>query len=1312
MKSLNTTASNTAALNTTAQSEADLRHPVFSASILHGLHLLEADAGTGKTWTLTGLIVRAIIERNLGIDAVLAVTFTNAAVAELKLRTRGRLLDMAAALETAAALESANPMELAQAANSHAPGDPFITTYCNQIAAAAIHDEHGALISPELALRRIRLALARSDELAAFTLHGFCQRLLSSQPLLTRTAPDLKPVADGTAPIASATRDWWRTHVLTLPLADASLLLSLGLRLKNLIDAVTQRLIDPLSVVLEAAGDWRGCLEQAIAARLALAEAVQGDRERVMEWFGAGKSGKAKIDGRLFPRKSTVKHLAILLEFSRADRMLPWPAESLDYFSSARLARQGANLPMLAQLSLVRRCDDLLSQYDEQLNPIFAALVNECLHSVRRQLETGRFNQAELSYDDLIRLTHEALSDAGNGARLAAGIRQRYAFALLDECQDTDPMQWSILRKIWPMDNGRASDSDSDPDSQTDSSTKSKTIAREGLVLVGDPKQSIYRFRGADIYAYLEARSHWGPRRSDLAVAAIRPALARLDENQRSDPALLAGINAIFQVPESFLIPQIQYRNSRPGARPRAVFTTKATASESDARGSFCWVQWSRPGKPDVHTIAQACASEIRSLLQPGRTAIDGKPLAPNDIAVLVGRHDEGRAVKSALKDLGLGAVEITREQVTTSDEAYELLRIIAAIASPGETPLLRGALATRALGVAFAELELGLVEHAVLFEQARLLWPIQGPRAALSVLFRHFDSAARLASGVHAERVLTNHSHMLDLLAGAEQAKSSASLGLRWLQRVIDQEERPDVESDELELRLESDSDLVRILTLHKSKGLEFPVVFVPFAWGSRRRGTHSAGLRFHRPAPSDLDVEPDQSRWQAVIDLNFKHRSASLAHQQEEELAERLRLLYVAVTRARHRCYLFAPPLAPPASALAPSAPALATSTQPLAPLAPASKPLKDSASNQSAIDYLMSLYSPEHLRDALKVITRLDIDELFAVEVIDSAVTKALAPPLRLAQLQRRLFRSWQTSSYSGILASAQNAAQAGQHNPRDRDQWVGAPVQSPKQPLAQPQPKPQSPTVNAVRFGFPAGANAGACLHRILEEADFRRGIDATRAARTLASYGLPSQLAPELVSWLNQVLNTELGVPGLRLSQIAPADCRVELEFNLRVSGLGNADLVAAIERTEPIDLDLPSRPWRGFLNGFIDLIFRFEGRYYLLDWKSNWLGDSAADYGADGMTAAIREHAYALQYSIYQLALHRHLTLRLTDYDPARHLGGVFYLFIRGVGAAPELPGASQAGIYYRMPNLELLQQLDGLFLADDRQLGRAEIPG
>ncbi len=1228
------------------RSDDSLLHPVFAPNMLWGLHLLEADAGTGKTWTLTGLIVRAIIERNAPIDSILAVTFTNAAVAELKTRTRARLLDMAATLARATLLGQASA------------ADPFTAIYTARIVAGLISDSDGQKIDCEAALRRIQLALARSDELAAFTLHGFCQRLLSSQPLLTRTPPELNPVADGFAAIANATRDWWRSEVLSLPLVDASLLLALGLRLTNLIDAVAQRLMDPLTLVLATTRNWRSDLKTSVAARSALAESVSADQAQVMEWFGAGKAGRARIDGRNFPRKSTLKHLASLLEFSRAERLIAWPADALEYFSSARFVKHAANLELLGQLRLVRACDQLLKQFDERLNAIFASLVSECLDHVHARLDLNRFNQAELPYDELVRLTYEALHDPSNGARLAAGVRQRYGFALVDECQDTDSLQWSILRNIWPM------------------NSPQESRASEGLVLVGDPKQSIYRFRGADIYAYLEARSYWSTREGSAVGEVVRPELARLDENQRSDPPLLEAINAIFGTSESFLIPQIEYLPSRPGTRPRAAFKTVPpdktmqpgktvppletappleaaqplnAIGQTSERGAFCWVQWTLPEKADTQTIAQACANEILSLLAAGRTSLDGKPLAPNDIAVLVSRHDEGRAVKSALKALGLGAVEITREQVTSSAQAYELLRVVAAVASPGETRLLRGALATRALGVALAELDDRLIEHAVLFEEARLLWPIQGPRAALNLLLRHFDTPARLANDPQAERALTNHSHMLDLLAGSAQAQSGAASGLRWLQRVIDQEERPDVESDQLELRLESDANLIRILTLHKSKGLEFPVVFVPFAWQARRRNQSATGVRFHRYS---------DAHWQAMIDLNFQHQNTSIALQQEEELAERLRLLYVALTRARHRCYLFGPPLQASAANI---------------------------SLNQSAIEYLLSRYSAEHLQTGMAAITRLDITDLLASDAAALLAPPTAAPTLRLAHLQRRLLRDWQTSSYSGILASARDTPPNESYAVRDRDQSVISDT-------------PQEPA-STLRFGFPAGANAGACLHRILEETDFQKGVDAQRASRTLASYGLQGQSVPEVVNWLNQVLDQELILPGLRLNRIAPTDRLVELEFSLRVTGLGNPDLVAAIARTEPIELDLPAHRWRGFLNGFIDLVFRFEGRYYVLDWKSNWLGNSWSNYDSNSLRSAIRQHSYALQYSIYQLALHRHLQLRLHYYDPRKHLGGVFYLFLRGVGAAPLAPAAAQAGIYFRAPEWALLQTLDRLVL-------------
>lgn len=1221
-----------------AERAADrFEHPVMDEGMLSGLHLLEADAGTGKTWTLTGLMVRALVERRLSIDSILAVTFTKAAAAELRARCRARIVDML--IEFDAVTHSV---------------DPFISAYTQALRTGHLRDETGQVIEPQPARARLQAALARSDELAAYTLHGFCQRLLSSQPLLSGAPAELSAGARAAPAIELALRDWWRRELAGLDVGQARLLDGLGLRVSKLLGAVQVRLADPQAVALGVSPDWRRSVRQAASGLAELSRIVIAERDQLLAWIDAGKKGPARIDGSRVRKTTARKHLDALAAVADLGTSLHWPGAALEYFSTAKLAGVGANLELIGRNPLIQACDHWLTFEEQMLNPVFGGLVEEALAAVRAQLDGSLFESGIVSFDDLVRLTHEALEDPGNGRRLAASIRARYPFALVDECQDTDPLQWAILQSIWPMTDGSSA----------------------GLVLVGDPKQSIYRFRGADIHAYLDARRQWGGV-TEGQRDAVAPRVSRLSENQRSDTGVIEAVNALFTPAGSFALEDIAYEGSRAGIRRRSRFES----GDSPARGPFCWVQWDYPETPDVATVASACAREIRALLSNPGNRIDGVPLRPQDIAVLVNRNDEGLQVKARLRALGLSAVETTRVQVMASVEARELLAVVAAVADPGDTPLLRGALATRLIGVSLRQVEASVVERAVWFDQARRDWQRVGPRAALQRLFGNCDAPSNLARSDTPERALTNFTHMLDLLCDEPQTRLSAQAGLRWLRRVVVQDESPQAESDELELRLETDARLVRIMTLHKSKGLEFPIVFVPFCWkASKGRGAGPA-VRFHRNQ-KDLSQSP-QSNWRSFVDLNFRHPQAVIDAQTDEDFAERLRLVYVALTRAQHRCYLFGPPL------------------------------LAASGSPPSALDHLLSLQSVDDRSHGLHALTRLNISELIDQPVASGADTVETDVPLRLAEAQRVLRRNVQMSSFTALVSSANSANESDADSTddesvrnqrltgRDRDEGTGVVRDS----AANPEP--------SIRYSFPAGAQPGTCIHSIFELSDFSQGVDPVLVQRVLSEHGLSGQSPEQVAAWLHEVLGTRLPGIDIALDSLAARDRLTELEFDLRVDGFDADAFVTLIAQREPIELRMPAWRWSGYLRGFIDLVFRHDQRYYIVDWKTNWLGDRPGDYGLENMKASVREHAYALQYSLYQVALHRHLRIRLPDYDPARHLGGICYLFVRGVGTNADAnhkenangnanPNADASpGVYFRPADARLVLQLDQMLGAE-----------
>ncbi|MBX3592252.1 MAG: UvrD-helicase domain-containing protein, partial [Burkholderiaceae bacterium] len=813
-------------------------HPVFDAGILEGLHLLEADAGTGKTWTIAGLVVRALIERELGIEQLLVVTFTNAATAELGARIRQRIAQLERLLD--------DRIE----ARATAVDEPFCVAF------AAGLDDTAAL----RARSALRIALARVDEMAVHTIHGFCQRVVDEHALSIGVPSGLPVSADSAAPELDRLADWWRAQAREASPARLLAFGLAGLTPDALHAAVKALAANPLARVEPAAGDWRAVEGELTALRDELAAALGREGDALLDWIGV----KGNADGNRFRVAWVTKWLDALRRFC-AD---PHPAELPDAIGKLAAPRFGDRPPPSTIPAICERLSTLAASIARL--PAWIAQEIAAVAAAERRDDLARAQS--LGFDDLLRLVHDALADREGGVALATALRERHPLALIDECQDTDPLQWAIFRRIY-----------------VDDAPSGSGQAPPALVLVGDPKQAIYAFRGADVYSYLDARD---------AVRRIH----RLGENQRASRALVAAINAIFRRERPFLVDEIGFSEAGVGARPRRPLEAGDGASRAaltvvrlQADPESGWLGASAARRQAV----DACVAEIGRLLGSGARLGDSA-LRPADIAVLVNAHWQGTEIKRALAAAGIGAAEVSRDSVLATLECSELMRIVAAIADPTDPGLLRAALATTLLGEDARSLRAldsdagGALVTASRFARAREDWRRHGPIAALRRLIRDEDVGARLAATRDGDRRLTNLLHLVELLGDDEEARRGPQQALHaWVRRRLAGEAD---ERETEELRLESDEDLVRILTVHKSKGLEFPVVFLPYAWSSKSPRL-AIPQTWHERAP--------EGHWRAVLD--FAPTQETTRQCASESHAEALRAMYVALTRAEQRCYLF---------------------------------------------------------------------------------------------------------------------------------------------------------------------------------------------------------------------------------------------------------------------------------------------------------------------------------------------------------------------------------------------------------------------
>lgn len=1168
---------------------------------LSGVQLVEASAGTGKTWTIAGLYVRLLLETEASLDRLLVVTFTKAATAELRDRLRHRLFDVEAALiaghsddvfcqwalerfrEDRPARESGSPAPL--------PGEDAGTN------AAGISERQAAI-------QKLSLSLRLFDEAAIHTIHGFCQRVLGEAQLPALLAePEIVP--DERDWLPGLVQEAWIRHCSSALLAD---LLAAG----ALTPEVVQRDVEVLLLkpyLQLSAGSHAIDVEQLQWRRQALCKLWEHEQAAILkDVTEADALSRAKDQYKLLD--DMLESLALWLHGeSGVDRRL----RKLTPEKFEEKKKQKGRLP---QHPFWTQLQEWFAAADSLLMSFRRTLVED----VRAALVLHKQTQGLLSYQDLLGLLATAVEDE----RLAADIRSRYGAALIDEFQDTDPLQFRIFDQLF----GTAS------------------ASTAPLYLVGDPKQAIYSFRGADIFTYLRARQSAAGRYT-------------LGTNRRSVPPLVAAVNGLFtRHANPFLLSDLRFPE---------VDAVAPTENLSPADPPFqCWLLPAEGDKPLGKEAARdysvkATVAEILRLLQAARSGsvkIGDKPLRPGDIAVLVPKHKDGRAVTEALSAVGVPAVIRSQDSVYATAEAQEMLSVLEAVAEPGREGRVKAAFLSLLMGGTVESLQQAQESDArwsALIAQlleARERWQSQGFMPMWEGWLAAFSVTERVLAGEAGERRLTNLRHLATLLQQQADVDPVPERQLAWLREQVHEA----ATTEETQLRLESDAERVQVLTIHVSKGLEYPVVFCPFLWdGSLLHKSDADRAEYRAGADSLLDIGSER----------FEHAQTRMA---TERLAEKLRVLYVALTRAKFRCYGIWGRVKD-------------SETSPFSWLLLGGNTEGDPDADILARD-LKGFEQQDHAEALAKMAAQLP--QGFAWKEVDPdaglppvmSVVAAEGRPV-LPDFSRSLRRRWRVSSFTGLSEAA--------HEQESPDHDAQAPA------LLLPL---QDDIPPEGIHAFPRGARAGVFWHALLE--DFVGGEAVVtdvlqQIADRLQEHALPPDWIPVVQATLQTLLATALDAEGARLGHLESA--RAEMEFLYPVQQLSPADFLCLPDVPPLYHEALKAIAFpvlQGYLKGFIDLIYRQDGRYYVLDYKTNWLGPDDSAYTAERMQQAMASSHYYLQYWLYVLALHRHLKTVKTDYDYDRDIGGVRYLFLRGIAAGTR-------GVYAAKPSRQLVEALDEL---------------
>jgi exodeoxyribonuclease V beta subunit len=827
--------------------------------------------------------------------------------------------------------------------------------------------------------------------------------------------------------------------------------------------------------------------------------------------------------------------------------------------------------------------------------------------------------RSQRSFDALLTDVHAALHGAA-GRALADTLFTAWPVALVDEFQDTDGIQYGILDAIY---------------------RESDTAARGHLVMIGDPKQAIYRFRGGDIRAYQRA-----------AAQVPEDGKMRLDTNRRSSRNYVAAVNAWYGLSGEAL-------SAQQDAGCVHYHAVNASNRKDDAPYTIDGVICERPlqfhaaddldqASAPVRTrqALTVCANQIQQLLHAQGHAIGGRPIQPADIAVLLPGHSQISQLRDLLQSRGVPCVSTTRNSVFASDSACDLQIILYAVAHADQPGALRAAMATRLWGASFAAIaalnaEAARWQAAVrVFHQWQLLWQQRGIQSVVDALIARI-APVQLAC-VGGERTLTDLRHLGELLQTQMEDYNGPEELLVWYsaQREDGGDDAEDA-ADNRQLRIESDAARVHLMTLHASKGLEFPIVFLPLMWAhgeGRESGLHQAG-----------DDTEGMRLWQ----IGESAKRMALQDLQEE----RFRVLYVAMTRAIHACHVYVLP------------PERKSGNR------KNGNPLSGTA--RSALDVsLARLQERADWRDVINATANIawhddwQPREALAAMPDDGIGTASRSarplPDSPLGPLPSK--HSFSTLTKTGASVLIEDAAASDERMEINEE----APYAADTAPTIPEPPHPELAALMSV-----AGTDFGNAVHAIFEHREPLQHLQDQKAliARCLAENNVhsrednPERIMHLLADRLQTVLDTPLGADGPQLGALPASELRAEMEFNYV---LDNADIgklrEVCMAHGEPNLVPIPSRRLAGLMNGKIDLVFRHDGRFHILDYKSNRLGPCLSDYDPQALHQAMDAHHYRFQALLYAVAVDRYLAQRIADYARARHLGACYYIFIRAVG--------------------------------------------
>ncbi|MEY8765711.1 MULTISPECIES: exodeoxyribonuclease V subunit beta [Francisella] len=1192
---------------------------------LQGRHIIEASAGTGKTFNITELYIRLLLEQRLGNRLlpkdILVMTFTKDATQEIIGRVEAKIRDV---------LEDIS--ESKEVKVSIKGRDTLIQK----------GDEN---------YKHLKRSLLEIDEAAIFTIHGFCKKVLSEQAFASGIEMDVSMEVDTSDILQKVVEDFFRKHI-NKNKTNFEYLQAYKLH-------TPEKFLDKLRNIVRSS--YELLTKQAISLdefkilKKQQLELFLNNHDIVDDFLS--KLGKGEPQGK------RVDEYHRVLEWLRLDNEDPF-SDNISIITNGNKTKGAKVKPIFTGVKKLR---DL---HEEIKKANAAQFIKQACLQIRQDFSKAKEQKGVLDFDDLItKLCHSVKKSPD----LVKTLQHQYPVALIDEFQDTDAEQYEILDTIYPLKNSshsheggnlltnglnlkdtrlREYDSSSD---QNDSSLL--------LLVIGDPKQAIYGFRGGDIFTYLKAKDSCS---SDNQWS--------MDTNWRSTSEMIKAYNRLFykqdyqpeeegQIGANIFSDGIGYQLVK--ASPKANEKAKEFDDNLKPINYFYYQVTENDNKSDVdNNLSAWTANEIVRLL-------NSKKVVESDIAILVENGKQAKVIQKALQAKKLSSVYLSqRDNVYHSQEATEILALMEGINDLENKSMLKRALSTSLLGGRADKFISYIDENDVSawdeeIEKAKSLrqqWHKYGFMAFIMQII-HQNFTQRSDSK---ERVITNILHLAELIKVAENKYKHPNQLIKWYRQQLNS-----TATSEGELRLESDDNLIKIITIHGSKGLEYSVVFIPFA-------SYVSSKKFQ---VGDFSKYYDKNIKQTVYKIG---KDDSIKPQIENEVIEELmRLFYVAVTRAEHRCYIGV---------------AKYNNSE--------KSPLARFLDYQKDDDWLEKIQNITVKHDNQSSLIDVATSHCYESEnlITNDQFNHDTLQNLKANDINKLANDSWEMLSFSKISKSkVQNTALEKENDESEDDS-----AQKSQQELE-------------FRFTAPKGADIGNILHNVLEHTDFSLGkIDDNLLQEQMDRYKVvAAEDFDKLKVWLEECLVAS--IPSIETADFSSNDIQYGL-FDIKDKGFCLKDIsntktlkeaefyfpitneklykkniieILAEYRNQIIDYDeFSSQKIFGMLHGFIDLIFEYDGKFYVADYKSNYLGSTLEDYNQATMSEKNQSSFYDLQYLIYSVALDKYLRQNIENYNYEKHFGGVYYFYLRGM--------KDGYGVYRARPTLEIINKIANLFNGDD----------